>query len=596
MGADTPSPPENQTIEIPSRAEVLQALFKARSIQPPMFDNPNAPTGLSAKLFKTVPSKEKAREYITAMLSLMMPDRAKFDSLVDEETGEVRKMVQDDIGIFDLIDLSRKMELFDEFKVVFESIMLYRKMQFTFHNHLAHPDNLDNPQNIFACTLKSNAEAGMPSTIATIGCGDAFAEQALNNLGLIRSALGIEVDPEARRDVRGQLCDNFHVINVSSKDRNDKELKDRIFELTGTRDIYFFGDSLHHTDDPHSYIEQAWEQISPEGYLIVSEPFRFKADYITKDVMFPIDTTTHQQSMQSLTEHEVWINDLINKGGRVVSAKMRFGTEAGLNDSYHRVFIVVQKSAEENSDPAEEPWLFKANCPEFYDFLNPIYKKGKPTYKLNKPEDFDEQLLIELLEKLVSQMFTHMTFPNNDPIVANYLGVRRWAALKTAHTIKDYIFAKFIEDEESIAYLEEEIIKYFLNSEDLALFNELTFAIKDLNSAYELERYLLQVMGDFFEKHQVPFLTEGEADLIGTFAQQIERDPNIVIAQIITETRANDMIMTIAEVNTPDEAREIVRREIYPVVAFIRSLRLKLRAKSEPEEEPSPDPDGNRHK
>lgn len=560
---------------VPSRRQVLEALMGCIDLVPKDIDKSNdgPSTFMRASL---LPSPEEARRIITLQLSLILPDKAKHSSLIDVQAGTVNKVVQEDFIIMDLIKLAKETGLFDEFQKIFESIIAYRKMQFVFFNHLAEPKDINHPENILGCVLKFREDSGgnAPS-LASIGCGSALVEQTLSNLGLANNPVGIEVDMEAEADKGGRVKDKMTFVKVAGKTRNPEELKNRIFELAGKRNIFFFGDSLHHTPDPNAYIDKAWEQIDPGGYLVVSEPFRFQHDEVTKEALNPLDSTPFHGSMQTLTSHQAWINRLIAKGGEVISAKMEFGAVAGLNDVYHRVFVVIQKPAESKAPQESGEWKFIDHCPEFHNFLNPVYEKLNAQYEVNFPSEVSESEFTQLLEQIALILSTNIEHESPPQELKMYLNKDRWNAHSAFNFLELYIEAFLKKDQGWVNRLERLITHSSPQPNLLELLNTLKDRLAKLNiqnKGRQIHGYSLQKLRDFLTARGFPPLRrETEAYLVDIFLNSVHRE-GTRIARIKARVFANDLIIAITETLTPERAQEIIRQEIKPVLDFIDAV------------------------
>ena len=308
---------------------------------------------------------------------------------------------------------------------------------------------------------------------------------------------------------------------IAGKTRSHEELKDKIFEVAGKKDIFLLGDSLHHTPDPNAYIDKAWDQINPGGYLVVSEPFRFKNDEVTKEALNPLDSTPFQGSMQTLDGHQSWINRLKTQGGQVVSAKMVPGTIAGLNDVYHRVFVVIQKPVE-NKNMEQGEWKFIDHCPEFHDFLNPIYKKLNKKYELNFPEDVPESDFKQLSEQLALMLSTQLE-PTIPFVFRKYIQQDRWNGHQSFNFLENYISGILENNLGQLWRLERLIIPADENSKLLDLLKTLREFIAKLqsqNSDEQIQGYFLQTLDNFLKEKGIPRINrDTEGYLIETFFQ-----------------------------------------------------------------------------
>jgi len=293
----------------------------------------------------------------------------------------------------------------------------------------------------------------------------------------------------------------------------------------------------------------------------------------------PLDSTEHHESMQTNEEHEAWINELIGRGGNVVSAKMMFGSEAGLNDVYHRVFVIVQKPEElDSTDSEPEKWRFIDNCPEFRSFLNPIYRNGEaPVPSLNFPDDLPESEFTEIARQVIDMVHGVVKVPFPSPIAERYLTRERWDAHIAQNFLDNYVFAILTDNIDQMMQLRPASNRVIKEKGEKAreLFQGL-FAtlqkVRELNSQEDISDYFKHTTGvRLTEKGSAP-MTTGENSFLQEFMNLAHaRKPSGVI-KVLMEVRANDLIMSIVETHTPERAREIIREDVLPILELIANF------------------------
>ncbi len=315
-------------------------------------------------------SKDSARGFIKALLSLILPDKATCDA-----KNCIDYLAQEDFVLVDLMGLAKKMEIYKEFEQVFASIFKLRHLSFVKRFHLSSAsssvDKMTTRRSLMDNLAMMKEYFGKPAKVFSLGHGDGVLEnELLSTTGddaMVSSVTG--VDLHMQKDESGQWTKDAielieedpsndarrKFVNVARGEDNDRGRIDRVFgQFDGQADIGVAADCLHETENPFAYMLRLYENIKPGGFLYVTDPIHCQAtDKVTKITLNHFDNTRHVSSMLSLEQYFEIIGYLTMKGAKIYDISITPGTYAGYNDTLWRITFSIRKPDLDSADPAK---------------------------------------------------------------------------------------------------------------------------------------------------------------------------------------------------------------------------------------------------
>lgn len=314
----------------------------------------------SMAMFRKSKDVGNARVFITAMLSLLLPDKAKHGggkdaSLFDAEGNLTGDIVQEDFVLVDLMGLAKKMEIYEEFEQVFAAIFKLRHRSFVKRFHLKKGTKR---RSLMDNLTAMKEYSGVPAKVFSLGHGDGVLERELLNPSedpMVSEIVGVDLHDKADLGLveKTQVGDRGSLTKVAKGKDDDRDRIKRVFsQFDGQADIGVAADSLHETENPFAYILQLYGQIKPGGFLYVTDPIHCEAtDKMTSVTLNPFDNTRHASSMLSLEQYFEIIGYLTMKGAKIYDISITPGVYAGYNDALWRITLSIRKPDLRADDP-----------------------------------------------------------------------------------------------------------------------------------------------------------------------------------------------------------------------------------------------------
>lgn len=297
-------------------------------------------------------TKEEMRSFIDARISLLLPDRGV--NLILTAAGDsARRVVQESMVSSDIIALSKKVGLYDEYKAIFDALFYLRQVQFfeTFHFHPETPDTRRwSLADVFKNYFERNSK--LPA-VGSFGSGkNCLMEQEIMRRGWAEYARAVDKDDGTTGDTEAAFSGggvDFKSYGIKGMNLEDKkiadELREKVLNNLGGSDVIVAADSLHETDHPRQYLADLYlKALNDGGYLYVSDPIHCVAvDGVTQITLNHFDNTRHPSSMLSLEDYLEVIWYLKIKGAIVESISVVPSPFAGYGDEYWRLNFTLHK-------------------------------------------------------------------------------------------------------------------------------------------------------------------------------------------------------------------------------------------------------------
>ncbi len=305
--------------------------------------------------------KNKGRQYINAMLSLILPDKKDGDSILFE-SGACRPIVQEDFISVDLMGLANSLGIYQEYDEIFKSLFRMRQAAFIKSQHLKRYSSESTEssekerKSLVDVITEFEIRNGRKPTVVSVGHGDGVLEQMLLLKGLVESVHAVDLhDAEELSEknfvARGKNGEEREGVfkRVFKGEEDDSSRINRVFDCLPKADIVVCSDSLHETENPAEYMAQAIKLVNPGGFFYYTDPVMCDAtDEATKTATWPIDMTRHPSSMRPLeAQLEALVKEILqgNSVDHIGIIPPPFGA---YNDVIWRITVVL-KIAEEDA-------------------------------------------------------------------------------------------------------------------------------------------------------------------------------------------------------------------------------------------------------
>jgi|GEM_PF-2984144 len=372
---------------------------------------------------------EKARVYIKAMLSLILPDKAKYCggkdiSLFDEEGNLNGDIIQEDFVLVDLMGLAKKMEIYKEFEQIFAAIFKLRHLSFVKKFHLN--------KGVKRRSLQDNLIAmkeysGVPAKVFSLGHGDGVLEKELLKPGensMVSEVIGVDLHDKNDLDLveETEVGDRGHFAKVARGKDADRNRIERVFaQFDGQADIGVAADSLHETENPFAYILKLYGKIKPGGFLYVTDPIHCEAtDKMTSVTLNPFDNTRHSSSMLSLEQYFEIIGYLTMKGAKIYDISITPGVYAGYNDALWRITFSIRKPDLRADDPEKRDSAPYKLPIEDIDWDKEVDSSEDvfSVWPLSCVEVSDRKKVLMMIEQNLGQKLENFGIDEDDSVVA----------------------------------------------------------------------------------------------------------------------------------------------------------------------------------
>ena len=367
----------------------------------------------SLELFpnKDEETQQQVRRHIDAVLSMIMPDRGKVESiLTDSEGTNCLPMIQEDFISVDLMALAQEHGLAEEYEDVFENLFLLRNVLHIMYLHMTPSygrklaDGGVSKRMSLIDVIKAYTEEhdGEKPSVASLGYGKGILEQLLLKMDLVSDVVGVDLHDEAHKanhdtEIVTYPAENLKLVRVP-RDRADS-CEEKVFgHFPGGFDIVIACDSLHETEDPFSYMKALFERVNPGGNLYITDPtFCEATDGFTKCTLHEFDLTRHPASMLPIEAFNNASAHLVLKGAKIQSHRgIVPGVFGGSNDHMQRRALVFEKGEVAPFELPKEDINFGEELQDPYD----IFK----VWPLSLVPDKDREKVVHKIEGFMGNL------------------------------------------------------------------------------------------------------------------------------------------------------------------------------------------------
>ncbi len=376
--------------------------------------------------------KNKARKFIYAMISLILPDKAAAGkkSLI-KENGDLVNIVQEDLIITNLRAIAAEFSMEEEFFKLFRAIHLYRRLQTIYNYHFnptapskQHREH-ERKMSITEVCQETYEKIGKLGIIASIGSGkDCLLEEILVQQNFADRAINCDLtngSPVLKKGSRDSLT--FYLKrgeeqpnNASAKGilspmdiKRNYKLKNRlnnIMHLFRTfcpneqgYDILLSCDMCHESEDSKSYFIKPFDLLRAYGLYYFSDPVHSDLDFFSPTTVLKTDSTQFPTSNLNHADITDFVAYLLWKGEDIRKISIVPATFAGMNDPYWRESVVMQKIPEhERICELQDPDM------QHLDFTTPLNDDfqifSRFPFNLIESEE-DRNLLINVLRERI---------------------------------------------------------------------------------------------------------------------------------------------------------------------------------------------------